>query len=272
MNESGKHYQSGAAARFIDKKLAAGYASFSLDELIEQTGLSEVAAKNQLLRLDGRVVRVTQRQQFYLIVSPEHAVFGAPPVEWWLDDYFRWLGQPYYLALQSAAAVYGSSQQAIQVTQVMTDTPRRDIEIGRLRIQFFMKAGAAKSVTRQLPHARAPLRVGSPETTIFDLVRYARNIGGVERAGETIEPMLGAVKKSSLRAMLDVEDEIATAQRLGFVLEAIGAGDLAQVVRKWLPLRIKLIQISTHGGLRPDRQEMPNMTWGVINNSKAFHD
>jgi hypothetical protein len=52
---------------------------------------------------------------------------GAPPVAWWLDDYFNWLGHPYYLALQSAAGTYGSTPQALQVTQVMTDSPRRQI-------------------------------------------------------------------------------------------------------------------------------------------------
>jgi|GEM_PF-5251750 len=35
-----------------------------------------------------------------------------------LDVHFRWLGRPYYLALQTAAASHGSSRQAIQVTQV----------------------------------------------------------------------------------------------------------------------------------------------------------
>ena len=89
----------GAASRFIDAKLATGFASFSLTELTDKTGLSVIAAKNQLLRLKGRAVRVSPRQQYFLIVQPAHRAVGAPPVMDWLDDYFKWLGQPYYLAL-----------------------------------------------------------------------------------------------------------------------------------------------------------------------------
>ncbi len=101
----------GAAARFLDERVAKGYVSFSLDDLVAKTGLSVVAARNQLLRLGNRTARVSPRQQYFLIVSPEHQVFGSPPVEWWLDDYMRWLQRPYYLALLSAATTFGSSQQ-----------------------------------------------------------------------------------------------------------------------------------------------------------------
>ena len=95
---------SGAAARFIDARLAVGRVAFPLADLAKETGLSITAARNQLLRLRDRVVRPAQKHQFFLIVGPEHRSVGAPPVTWWLDDYFKWLGHPYYLALQSAAS------------------------------------------------------------------------------------------------------------------------------------------------------------------------
>ena len=233
------------------------------------TGLSIVAANNQLRRLGNKVVRVTPRQQYFLIVTPDHFDFGAPPVEWWLDDYFEWLGHPYYLALQSAATVFGSSQQAIQETQVITDTPKRDITLGRIRIRFFMKSGIGKTITRQLPNARAPLSVSTPESTIFDLVRYAHSIGGIERVAETIVPMLKLVKTDSLLKVLHSENEIATTQRLGFVLEAIGADRLAKAVLKWLPHNIQTVPISTHH--RIEKSALVNQTWSVINNTGVFN-
>src|SRR5437899_342602 len=91
---------SGVAAAFVDAKSAAGRAAFPLSELVKETGLSITAARNQLLRLRDRVVRPTRKHQFFLIVAPEHRAMGAPPAAWWLDDYFKWLGRPYYLALQ----------------------------------------------------------------------------------------------------------------------------------------------------------------------------
>ena len=234
MNDQAKIYRNGAAASFIDEKLASGYVAFSLDELTSKTGLSAIAAKNQLLRLGDLVVRVTPRQQFFLIVRPEHRVYGAPPVKWWLNDYFRWLGHPCYLALMSAASVHGSSPQAIQETQVITNTPRRTIILGRIRIRFFMKSDIGRTITQQLPNAYAPLAISTPESTIYDLVRYAQRIGGIERVGETIAPMLPAVRTSELVKVLKAENEIATAERLGLVLETIGAHKFSKAVRDWL--------------------------------------
>lgn len=269
MINKAKTYQNGATATFIDTRLAKGFVSFSLEELMRGTGLSMVAAKNQLRRLGNKVIRVTPRQQYFLIVTPDHLDFGAPPVEWWLDDYFEWLDHPYYLALQSAAAVFGSSQQVIQETQVITDTPRRDITLGRIRIRFFMKSGIGKTITRQLSNARSPLSLSTPESTIFDLVRYAHSIGGIERVAETIEPMLKLVKTDKLLKVLHSENEIATTQRLGFVLDIIGAGKLAAAVLKWLPHNIQTVPISTHH--RVEKSAKVNQTWSIINNTGVFH-
>ena len=133
--------QIGAAEAFIDARMGLGRVAFSLDELTKESGLSAIAAKFQLLRLRGKVVRVSPRQPFYLIVSPEHRSMGAPPATWWLQDYLNWLERPYYLALQSAASAFGSNPQALQVTQVMTDRPCRTIKVGRIQVRFFVKRG-----------------------------------------------------------------------------------------------------------------------------------
>lgn len=227
-------YRSGAAARFVENLLAHGLVTFTLTELMRQTELSSVAARNQLLRLGAQVQRVTPRQPFYLIVSPEHRAIGAPPPAWWLDAYFRWLQRPYYLALQSAATEYGSTAQAIQVTQVITNAPHRDIVLGRLRIQFFVKRDVASTPTRMLSQAQAPLVVSTPEATALDLIGYASRLGGIERAIETIVPMLHHFKRSHLADALHAGAETTCAQRLGFILEQAGAVELAHVVEKHL--------------------------------------
>ncbi|HIJ86289.1 MAG TPA: hypothetical protein HPP97_01235 [Desulfuromonadales bacterium] len=176
----------GVAEAFIEEMLVKGIVSFSMDELTNQTGLSVSAAKQQLAHLGGLIRRVSPRQQYFLIVQPEHRTVGVPPIEWWLDDYFRWLGRPYYVALQSAAGLYGSSHQAIQETQVITNVPRREIIVGRIRLRFFTKANTNRTISQELPGAYAPLLVSTPESTVFDLIRYANEVGGIERVVETI--------------------------------------------------------------------------------------
>jgi hypothetical protein len=268
MYKGTKTYLTGAAADFVDAKLARGSVSFSFSELTTKTGLSAIAAKNQLLRLKNTVARVSPRQQYFLIIQPEHRIIGSPPVEWWLDDYFKWLGRHYYLALQSAAGRFGSNRQAVQEIQIITDIPRRDMVIGRIRLHFFLKSGIDKAITRQLPGGYAPLVVSTPETTIFDLIRYASGIGGIERAAETITDMLKVIKAKELKSVLEAEGELATAQRLGFVLEALGATSLANTVRDWLPKLIQMVPVSTH--LARDPSAPVSREWGVINNSRSF--
>ena len=268
MLKTQKSHLAGAAKSFIDVKLASGIVSFSLSEMTNKTGLSVVAARNQLLHLKNLVSRVSPRQQYFLIIQPEHRVIGAPPVEWWLDDYFKWLGLPYYIALQSAAGIYGSNQQAIQETQIITNVQRRDMIIGRVRLRFFTKTGVDKTLTQQLQGGYAPLIVSTTETTVFDLIRYSSSIGGIERAAETITPMLRLVKAKELSRVLDAEDETATAQRLGFVMEKLGADVLAKAVRGWLPKNVQMVPISTR--LVSDPSAPINRKWNVINNSKGF--
>ena len=260
--------RTGAAAAFIDTQLAGGRVAFALDQLVNETGLSVVAAKSQLRRLGRRVTRVSRVHQFFVIVSPEHYAPGAPPVDWWLDDYFQWLGHPYYLALQTAAAVHGSNPQAIQVTQVMTDVPRRPVQIGRTQVVFFVKGGAAATPTQLVPSAFAPTRVSTPAATAFDLIRYAARIGGMGRAIETLRPLLPGVQPADLRAVLEAEAEGATAQRLGCVLEKTGRDRLASVVDAWLPARRPLILLSTTAAHKPEAPAAAR--WRVLDNVGEF--
>lgn len=258
----------GAAEAFCDARLALGRVTISLADLIKESGLSAIAAKRQLSRLRGRVVRITPRQPFYLIVSPEYRSRGAPPANWWLQDYFDWLGRPYYLALQSAASAFGSNPQALQVTQVMTDWPCRPIQVGRIQIRFFVKRGIQRTPTQQLSGAVAPLCVSTPEATAYDLIRYASSIGGIERAAETIRPLLTLLNARELKRVLDAENEAAVAQRLGFVIEACGNKSLAKVVRAWLPDELTPVTLAPAKG---ERGNLPLVKrWQVLNNSSEL--
>ena len=255
-----------AADKFIEQRLALGHVAFPLADLVKATGLSVTAARNQLLRLKKQVTRVSPRHQFFLIVSPEHRAMGAPPVAWWLHDYFQWLGEPYYLALQSAASSLGSNPQALQVTQVMARIPRRPLAINRIRIQFFVKRTVEQTPTQSLANAFAPLQVSTPEATAFDLIRYAARIGGIGRVAETIAPLLPLLRPVELRRVLKIEDEPATAQRLGFVLEKLRATDLAKIVENWLPSDLVFVPLVP--GVRGAAPKVKR--WRIFNNAGEF--
>ena len=256
----------GAAARFMESRLAAGRVDFALDELVKDTGLSATAAKRQLMRQGDRVVRPAEKHAFFLIVTPEHRSMGAPPVAWWLDDYFRWLGHPYYLALQSAAGTYGSNPQAIQVTQVMTGSPRRGITVGRIQIKFFVKREIERTPAQPPAKAFAPLRVSTPEATAFDLVTYAPRIGGIERAVETLIPLLPLMRTAELKHVLEVENRTASAQRLGYILEKAGNSKLAELVHAWLPRQLPVIPLAVAAPSRAN--DVVVGRWRITDNSR----
>lgn len=257
----------GAVARFADQRLAAGHVSFSLDELLRATGLSTSAARSQLHRQRPRIIRVSARDTFFLIVTPEHLSRGAPPVEWWIGDYFEWLGRPYYLALQTAARLHGSNPQSIQTTQVMTDRARKPLTVGQQRVQFTVKRRLEKTLVQPLPNAYAPTKVSTPAATAFDLVRYAPRIGGIGRAWETMRPLLPRIEPAALRAELEAEKETSTAQRLGFLFERAGQAKLADTVAALLPSKLPAIPLAVPAAA-PAGEPAPR--WRVIDNSGEF--
>lgn len=248
--------------------LAKGRVGFSLDEFIGETGLTPTAAKSQLLRLDGWTVRVARMQRYFLIVSPEHRAFGGPPVGWWLDDYFGWLGRPYYLALQSAAATYGSEPQALQITQVMTDRPRRDIKIGRQRVRFFVKRRIERTATILPANSFAPLRVSTPEATAFDLIRYESRIGGMGGVIETLAPLLPLMRPGELTRVLNAEGEPTIAQRMGYIFERLGATGLVDAIRQCLPRRLAPVPLASPRAYPAGAGEVKQ--WRVLDNSGEF--
>ena len=259
-----RRYRRGVVDRFLDTLLERGRVAFALEDAIRETGLSRIAALRQLSRLGPRVRRVAPRQSFFLAVAPEHRPMGAPPPAAWLDDYFRWLRRPYYLALLSAAAEFGSSPQAVQATQVMTDRPRRPLQLGRIRVRFFVKRSLSATPRQPVAGAPAPLDVSTPEATAIDLVRYARRIGGIAVAVETMAPFLGRLRQEPLGRALNDHPNPPTAQRLGFVLEALGSRKLAAFVRRQLPRRLAPLALD---GALPTSTRWPGANakrWAIV--------
>ncbi len=263
-----KHRRVGVVSAFADARLAAGHVAFSMSQLVKETSLTVSAARSQLRRLGHKIVRISKAHPFFLIVSPEHFSRGSPPVDAWLDDYFQWLEHPYYLALQSAASAHGSNPQSIQVIQVMTNTPRRPVTVGQLHVVFFVKRGIQDTPTQILANASAPTRVSTPAATAFDLIRYAARIGGIGRAVETLRPLLPLIDQTALRAVLEAEDETATAQRLGYVFDKTGKARLAAVVKNWLPAIRPTILLETTSANHPAGPVAA--PWRIIDNSSEF--
>ena len=253
----------GAAAAFVEKLQERGRTGFGLKALLRETGLEPAAARQQLSRLSS-VVHLYPRSDFYLAVDPLHRASGSTPVEWWIDDFFQDLERPYYIGLLSAAAIHGSSPQAIQVTQVVSDAYRPDLRIGRRRIQFTQKDGAGGTPVMTPRGSRTRVMVSTPGATVFDLVRFQKKLGGWPRILDVIDGMAaGDLSADGIAEALAPELELKLLQRTGFLLDYLGRGKLARPIAERLQgSRLQPAEILMSTSV--DAPRIESNPWGVV--------
>jgi len=131
--------------------------------------------------------------------------------------YFRWLGRPYYRALQTAAASHGSSQQAIQIAQAMTDLPRRDLRIGRVRVHFFLIAFSYRFACCWAEARRAQATTGQRD--VESAVRRALEIATHDyelnaAARRALEQSRREEREGKVRRFTTARDAVAHLKRL----------------------------------------------------------
>lgn len=228
------------------------------------TGLTRLAARRQLSRLGPRVCRVAPRHEFFLIVAPEFQRVGAPPIDRWLGAYMRFCKQPYYVGLLSAAERHGSSSQALQVVQVVTDRPTRDIELGGLRVEFFVKKSWANTPLMEAKNTFAPMLVSTPEATTLDLIVYSPSIGGIRRVMQVTQGLLPTIRQRGMKNALASIDDAAPKQRLGYILEHLHQADLADLVRASLPDRLPRAPLQVR--MPATREHSIAQRWNIIEN------
>lgn len=183
----------------------------------------------------GRLV--APRQGFYVIVPPEHRAVGAPPAEWFIDGLMRHEQLPYYVGLLTAAALHGASAQAAQEFQVMVPEHRRPLAPGRLRIRFFTRRDAERAAVEQRVTPTGYMRVATPETTALDVVGDPKHAGGWDNVATVLRDLSERIDADRLRRVLDAGASQADAQRLGYILQFVGAAPQADAVAGWLKQR-----------------------------------
>ena len=253
---------SGLVALLLDQLQGRWQLVASVPELQALSGLSPLAVRRQLEHLTDRVVRLPGRPSCFLVVPPEHRLRGAPPAAYWLADYFRLRQKPYYVGLLSAAALHGSAQQAVQLTQVLTTTPTRAVEVGSVRVEFHVKESLLDTPLTPIRGLAAPLAVSSPEATALDLLAFQRCVGGVVRAAEVVAGMLPAMSAAGWRRALPHAPQ-AVRQRAGYVLDVLGAHRFAKLVQASLPSKLHgvLLQPAT-----PSLGTSERLPWRVEDN------
>jgi hypothetical protein len=109
------------------------------------------------------------------------------------------------------------------------------------------------------------MAVSSPEATALDLVAFNASVGGIVRAAQVIFGLLPAMDIAGLKKALAAETTTTTKQRLGYILETIGASKLARIVAANLPERTARILLQPWAVSTKDRPGAV-LPWNVMDN------
>jgi predicted transcriptional regulator of viral defense system len=225
------------AAHYITDLAARGRYDFSTDDAVAALGTSIAAARAALRRLKSRGEVAVPYRGFYVVVPPEYRRLGCLPADQFVPQLLGRLGEPYYVALLSAAELHGAAHQRSQGLQVMVRTNRRPIVCGQVRVQFIARHDLVSTPVIEQKTPRGPLRVASPEATALELVGYADACGGLDNVASVLAELADSLKPDRLRAECE-RSPLVWSQRLGFLLDLGGHKTLADVIAPLVAERV----------------------------------
>lgn len=256
--------RSNPLARVVDALQGRGRYSFTREEVAGEVARSLSGLDQALWRLRDKGRLVSPRRGLYVIVPAEYRSAGAPPATWFIDDLMRFLDQPYYVALLSAAALHGAAHQQPMLFQVMTDRPTRPARAGRVRISFHMSRSVEETPVTKVQTETGHIPVSTPEVTTLDLVRFHAASGHMSNVATVISELaedLDAKRLTQACALYATP----VVQRLGFLLDELGHQGLSEAVATALDDR-RLRSVKLVPGAR-GRARRTDPTWRVIVNA-----
>lgn len=210
-------------AGFVDGLQSKGRISFTADEAEQALGVKRASLHSAVrkMREDGKLLLV--RNGYYVIVPPQHANVGTPPIEWYIDPLMKKENTPYYVGLLTAAAYHGATHQAVMEFQVIAGKQIPEIKVGRSRIGFYYRKHM-ESITEGIDARKTDagyIPCSSPELTALDLLRYPHACGGIQHIA-TVLSDLGRELDPPKLAFLALSFEKHQVQRLGYLLDFLG--------------------------------------------------
>jgi predicted transcriptional regulator of viral defense system len=258
-------------SEIIDDFQRRGLYGFDRSKLDASLSASPAAIEKALKRLAGRGRVKRLRKGFHAIVPVEHSRQGVPPSDWFIDDLMRSLGQPYYIGLLSAAALHGAAHQQVQQLQIVVPKQERPLVVPGLSIRFFRKKNFDATPLQSRKGHAGMLPVSTPEATALDLVRYSRQIGGLDAVLTVLAELAETLQPKPLAAAAEMEEETAQIQRLGWLLDHLGQSTLADALHATLPSSKPLSRAILDPG-SPRSGQITGNRWRILENAHPEAD
>jgi predicted transcriptional regulator of viral defense system len=254
----------------IDEYMGRGKSTFTKEEALEDSGLSESAFYKASARLQDKSWLFQPRRGFFVIVRPEDRKMGAPPANEFIDYLMEYLDEPYYVGVLSAARIQGAAHQAPQVFQVVVRKTLQDIEKGRSPIRFIENKMMGEVPVEQKKVRSGYIRVSTPEATAVDVVYYRKHAAGLDNVANIIIELADKLDPVKLFEAAVRMHGMATVQRLGFILDKYGFKRLSNPLEAWVRsqevLRVPLLASGERAGVHHDKR------WHVLVNRELDPD
>ena len=247
-------YAAPRARNVIADLAACGRYHFTSSELCSALGVSEEAARQALSRLAAKGEIASPARGFYVIVPPEYRRLGCLPADQFIPALMEHRSARYYVGLLSAAQYHGAAHHRPQELQVVLKRNRPAIVCGAVKVTFVARRDLVAVPVQSFNNPRGTVLVSTVEATAVDLVGYMHRAGGVDRvAGVLLE--LGDEMDPKRLVEASESASILWAQRLGYLLEHVGAGHKAVLLKAHVRQRARnftklLPGASVEGALR----------------------
>jgi len=227
------------AAKFISDLVARGRYCFSAEEAVNALGASAVATRAALRRLRQKGELATPYKGFHVVVPPEFRNIGCLPAGHFIPSLMAHLEEKYYAGLLSAAEYHGAAHQRPQVFQVVVARNKPEITCGKVRVMFVARKNMAHIPTLDFKTPRGYLKISTPAATTFDLVGYPNHAAGLDNVATILAELAENLDGKELVRLAELSP-IAWAQRLGYLLDMVGAqkktGELAKYIAERKPV------------------------------------
>ena len=255
-------------ARFIDDLASKGKYCFSVKDAVKLSNSSDVAVRAALRRLRGKGEIATPYKGFHVIVPPEYRYMGCLPAEQFIPGLMDYLDEFYYAGLLSAAQYHGAAHHRPQVFQVVVSKARNDIECGKIRVKFIFRKKAKEIPTEEKNTPRGPVRISSPEATVFDLVGYPDHAGGLDNVATVLMDLAEKLDSNKL-AEVAIHSPISWAQRLGYLMDLVGVGEKAHSLHTYVKNRRPVSVPTPLARSKPNKGVEKDQRWQVLINTRV---
>lgn len=219
-------------ARDVIADLAAqGWHHFTSTAMRSALGVSAPAARQALSRLAAKGVIASPGRGFYVIVPPQYRRIGCLPADQFIPALMEHRSARYYVGLLSAAEYHGAAHQRPQEFQVMLERSRPALVCGCVRVAFAARKELAAVAVESFSNPRGTILVSTPEATAVDLVGYMHRAGGVDNVATVLSELAEEVDPERL-VEASKSASVLWAQRLGYLLEHVGAGEKAALLKQ----------------------------------------